>query len=382
MTTIYLIRHAEAEGNLYRRIHGQYNSLVTENGYRQIAALRGRFEKIPLDAMYSSDLFRTMTTAGGICKVQNLTLVTRPGLREVNMGVWEDRTWGEVARNDAEELSRFNHTSPLWHVKEGETFAALRARVSSAILEIAACHPGQTIGIVSHGTAMRNALAVFRGLSIEQSASSGHSDNTAVSMLEVENGRVHVVFENDNSHLPEEISTLGRQKWWKHRDGSVVDSNMWFKPLDMARDIRLYYKARKEAWVNIHGSLHNFDGDAFVTDAVSHWNHDPRSVMCAMLGEQTAGILQLDLRRDADNGVGYIPFFYMDPEHRKQGLGVQMLGQAVSIYRPLGRINLQLRCAPDNMVAQRFYQRHGFCKVREAEGTRVPLDIMQKYIGY
>ncbi len=39
MTTIYLIRHAEAEGNLYRRIHGQYDSLVTKRGYKQIAAL-------------------------------------------------------------------------------------------------------------------------------------------------------------------------------------------------------------------------------------------------------------------------------------------------------------------------------------------------------
>ena len=28
MTTIYLIRHAEAEGNLYRRAHGWYLSLI------------------------------------------------------------------------------------------------------------------------------------------------------------------------------------------------------------------------------------------------------------------------------------------------------------------------------------------------------------------
>ena len=39
MTTIYLIRHAEAEGNLYRRAHGWYNSIITDRGYRQIAAL-------------------------------------------------------------------------------------------------------------------------------------------------------------------------------------------------------------------------------------------------------------------------------------------------------------------------------------------------------
>ena len=39
MTTIYLIRHAEAEGNRYRRAHGWYNSTITDRGYLQIAAL-------------------------------------------------------------------------------------------------------------------------------------------------------------------------------------------------------------------------------------------------------------------------------------------------------------------------------------------------------
>ncbi len=128
----------------------------------------------------------------------------------------------------------------------------------------------------------------------------GHSDNTAVTLLEVEGDSVRVVFENDNSHLRPEISTLARQKWWKHRDGSVVDSNLWFCPLDMTRDVKRYYEARKEAWVDIHGSLRHFDGDGFVGDALSHWRYDPRSVMCAMLGEEYAGILQLDLRREAD----------------------------------------------------------------------------------
>ena len=66
MTTIYLIRHAEAEGNLYRRIHGQYNSLVTDNGYSQIAVLEQRFAGVHIDAVYASDRFRTVTTAGAI----------------------------------------------------------------------------------------------------------------------------------------------------------------------------------------------------------------------------------------------------------------------------------------------------------------------------
>ena len=59
MTKLYLIRHAEAEGNVFRRMHGQYNSSITPNGMRQIEALQKRFENVPVDAVYASDLIRT-----------------------------------------------------------------------------------------------------------------------------------------------------------------------------------------------------------------------------------------------------------------------------------------------------------------------------------
>ena len=100
MTTLYLIRHAEAEGNLYRRIHGQYNSLITDNGYRQIQALQKRFADVPIDAVYSSDLFRTMTTARAIYVPKGLPLQTRADLRELGMGEWEDRSWAGIDRTD------------------------------------------------------------------------------------------------------------------------------------------------------------------------------------------------------------------------------------------------------------------------------------------
>ena len=222
MTKIYLVRHAEAEGNLYRRIHGQYDSLVTDNGYRQIAALAHRFEGIHVDAVYSSDLFRTRTTAKAIYEQKGLTLTTRKSLREVSMGVWEDRTWGEVARTDAQQLAWFNGTDRRWQVEGGETFEIVRERLSAAIRQIAHNHPDETVAVVSHGTAIRNALAVFQGLSIEESASLPHSDNTAVSLLEFDGDDVRVVFHDDASHLPEEISTFAKQRWWKQDTGSLA----------------------------------------------------------------------------------------------------------------------------------------------------------------
>ena len=48
MTRLYLIRHAEAEGNIYRIAHGHHNGLITnDRGYRQIDALRERFRTFP-----------------------------------------------------------------------------------------------------------------------------------------------------------------------------------------------------------------------------------------------------------------------------------------------------------------------------------------------
>ena len=382
-TRLYLVRHAEAEGNLYRRIHGWYDALITDNGYRQIAALEGRFADIHIDAVYSSDLFRTKTTASAVWRPKKLPLTTMKGLREIGMGVWEDKPWGETARVDGERLLRFNATDPDWSVEGCETFQDLRQRMERSLRGIAARHPGETVAVFSHGTAIRSALAVFHGMTVAESAVLGHSDNTAVSLLEFDGYTVRVVFEDDNSHLPEEISTLARQNWWKDQGRSLDQTNLWFRPLDvLGGEADFYLEARREAWQSVHHTTEHFDGRGFLEQARRSAEKDPGSVMCAMLKEERVGLLQMDFEQDAEKGVGCIPFYYMVPGARRKGLGVQLLGQAVSAYRPMGRDYLRLCCAPDNDVAQRFYQRYGFRKTGQVPGAHMPLDLMEKYIGY
>lgn len=386
MTKVYLIRHAEAEGNLYRRIHGWYDSLITDNGYKQIAALEERFRDIHIDAVYASGLFRTGATAQAVCKPKNLPLRTDVGLREVHMGWWEDRPWAEIARIDEEGLALFNATSPDWKVPGGESLEEVRQRVGATVKKLAARHDGQTIAVFSHGTAIRNALAWFEGLSVAESANRPHSDNTAVSLLELDGDRARVVFKDDNSHLPPELSLFSKQQWWRFSSEEATkekrESNLWYRPLNFSTESELYYQARKEAWLTIHGTMDRFNGDAFLSDAKRHSRYDPTSVVCAMQDDRFVGILQMDLARNADLGVGAIPFYYMTPEARSKGLGVQLLGQAVSTYRPLGRDRLRLRCAPENSVGQKFYQKYGFRKVGEEPGGLGTLDVLEKYIGY
>ena len=166
MTIIYLIRHAEAEGNLYRRCHGHYNSLITENGYHQITALKNRFETIKVDAVYSSDLFRTCETSKAVGAAKGLELNTDSELREIGCGIWEDMTWANLNRLDPENLAKFMSCDESWSVEGSETFPEVRNRMRRALKRIADQHDGQTVAVFSHGMAMRTVVSSYYGVAI------------------------------------------------------------------------------------------------------------------------------------------------------------------------------------------------------------------------
>ncbi len=221
MTNIYLIRHAEAEGNLYRRIHGWYDSLITPRGWKQIEALSKRFKDVHIDAVYSSDLMRTQMTASSIFIPHGLPLHTMPELREVNMGAWEDITWAEVERDMPDQLEYFNFDPEKWSIEGGEELSHLQKRIKSTVLEIASRHEGQTVAAVSHGTAIRALIAEVENVPSREISSIPHCDNTGVTLLHVQGEDIEVEYYGDISHLPEEISTLKRQVWWKNSGGKT-----------------------------------------------------------------------------------------------------------------------------------------------------------------
>ena len=381
MTTIYLIRHAEAEGNLYRRIHGWYDALVTENGWKQIQALETRFAGVPVDAVWSSDLYRTCATARAVYVPRGMELHTDPDLREINMGRWEDRTWGEVRQTEGERLLQFNHSDPAWVAPGGETLGDVGARAERAIRRIAGKYPGQTVAVFSHGTAIRQFLANVKGIPPEEWHTMPHADNTSVTCLAWDGEVFHVVFEGDNSHLDDSISTLAQQTWWRKGAQKKEDVNLWYRPLDPASERDFYLDARRDAWISTYGADLPFDGPAFWEGAERAMAQDPMALTVAMAGQEPAGVLQLDPQRDREEGVGFLSLYYMTPAFRFRGLGVQLLGQAVSFYRGLGRTSLRLRCAPDG-AARQFYEKHGFLKSAEGQIGPLSLDVLEKYIGY
>lgn len=380
-TQIYLVRHAQAEGNFYRRAHGSYDSLITPLGYAQIAALKRRFADIPVDVVYSSPRYRTRTTATAIYLPKHIPMYILNDLHEVDCGPWEDRTWGELRYSEGEQLDNFNHHIDRWHVEGAESAAHIRERMLGALDTIVRECPGKTVAAVSHGMASRILLGTLQGLALEEiSEKMPHGDNTAVSLITYENGKYTVEYANDASHLDESLSTFAKQSWWKGRE----ELGLRFVPLDVESEAgaQLYEQCRAEGWLSSHGSMAHYDGAAFLRQARQNQRVYGEAVLAAYYREDFAGLLQLDTEQDSAEGAGRVPFIYMTPEFRKKGAGVQLVGEAVSRFRAMGRNCLRLRCAAENETAQNFYRRCGFRKTGEDLAAPVKLDVLELYIGY
>lgn len=379
MTKIYLIRHGEAEGNLYRRAQGHYQSRITAKGHRQIAALAERFRDIHIDALYSSDLLRTQTTAGAITKYHELEMHLEPRLREVCLGKWEDRPWGNLSADYPEAMTAFNDDPESWSAEGAESFVHLKERMLGIITELAGRHDGQTICCVSHGMAIRTLLSHILKVPSREIRRLPHGDNTAVSLLEVEGGEMRVVFYNDASHLEGELSTFARQSWWR-KPGLHDTGNVVFRTLDPNTESGLYTEFYAEAWKAVHGCLAGFQPRLYLNEAKLHHAQDPESIVVILKGDEIAGLTELDTVRGEKEGYGWICLCCVKQAHRRSLLGVQLLGHAVSVFRRKGYKSIRLCVSPDNAAAISFYTENGFRKIGSTPGVFTELDIMEKEI--
>lgn len=350
MTSIYLIRHAEAEGNLYRIAQGQYNSILTDRGWRQVAALARRFADIPVDAVYSSDLYRTCATASAIYKPKGLPLHRDPALREICVGVWEQKTWGEIARESPEQLEHFTHQLHLWHVEGAETPVQVRDRVLAAVRAIAAENDGKTVAVFCHGCAIRILLATLQGIPLEELGTTPHGDNTAVSLLQGDGEHLAVLWRDDNSHLrtPEFLAGEGGSA-----HANALEPGLYFEPLRLPEEQALLDRALAEAGAAPGGPA------------------QPVLVGRRLSDGRGVGLVRFDPAREETAGRGWVDLLWIDADSRRRGYGTQLLGQAVAYYRHRSRSALRT-AGPAELP---FFRRRGFAPAAEP-------GVLEKDIGY
>ena len=342
-----MVRHAEAEGNLYRRAHGQMEGLVTARGYRQIGLLRERFKGEKIDAVYASDLIRARETAKAISEPHGLSIHTTERLREVNMGAWEDRPWGELEHLEPRNHANFSSDPAGWIVSGAETFDEVMARLTDCIFSIARRHCGETVAIVTHGFAIRAFICGLMGVASHDAGKVLYCDNTAVALLEYEGGNMAIRYQSDNSHLSSENSTFAHQNWWR-AEKEWRSENLRYLPLDEKRDSVMLGLFEREFGARPAAETEYAALLADEATGIVGISADPAAQkgVSAARGETHNAAAQKTEEFGA--GAARINYLYIKPEYRSMNLGVQLIGLAVSEFRRLGKEFLLVDAPPGN----------------------------------
>ncbi len=203
LTTVYLIRHAETDGNLHRIFQGRYDIELSENGLRQAQQLADRFRGERIDAVFTSPLERAVQTAKALNRYHNAPISEVDGLMEIDGGEFEGIPFDELALRYPAEYRTWNEDICNFQAIGGESMREVFDRIKATIIGIVCRSGGQTIAIVSHGCAIRNFLCYAKGLPFSKFDTLEWFANTAVTKIEFDGLKPHILFEGDTSHLAE-----------------------------------------------------------------------------------------------------------------------------------------------------------------------------------
>ena len=109
-----------------------------------------------LRALYASPLQRAQLTAAPLGARLGLDVNIEDDLREYDLGEWEGITYLEL--NKTHRLFERMNAEPDWRPGGGESARGVAMRLAGAIQRIAERHPGERVGIVTHGGALTLAL--------------------------------------------------------------------------------------------------------------------------------------------------------------------------------------------------------------------------------
>lgn len=200
MTQIVLVRHGQTEWNKHERFRGWIDIELDETGLKQAEAAAPRIAQWEVEAIYSSPLKRTMATAQIIANRLGLPVVPLEGIIDMNFGVWQGLSIGEVKQNYPKLFELWHNNPHRLEIPQGESLEEVRKRAVATIDDIAARHENEMVTLVTHRVVCKMLLCHLLGLDnshfwqIEQ-------DTTAINLFEIREGKATVTLINDTCHL-------------------------------------------------------------------------------------------------------------------------------------------------------------------------------------
>ena len=200
MTRIVLVRHGRTEWNKGEIFRGTVDIPLDEQGRKEAACARDWLEAETFHAAYSSPLCRAVETAQIILEPHGLTVQNHDGLVDLNYGGWQGRTNEEVKQAYPELYQQWREAPHTVVFPAGEGLGAVRDRSLSAVREMAAKHPDQTVLLAAHRVVNKVLIAALLGLDDSHFWEIGQ-DTAALNEFVYRDGRWICRLVNDTCHL-------------------------------------------------------------------------------------------------------------------------------------------------------------------------------------
>ncbi|ECL7817818.1 TPA: histidine phosphatase family protein [Listeria innocua] len=216
---VYLVRHGKTMFNTSRRVQGWSDTPLTNEGI-EVAEFLGRgLREIPFDAVYTSDRFRTIETAGIVLresKQTHLEISELSDFREFGFGKfegeYEDIMFGKVIehlgfQSVEEAFEKFGYdgyqiiSETVEKIDEtgmSEKWDSMVTRLKNALETVAKENQSENANVlvVSHGMAINTIISFFDITQINPELA-----NASVTRLAFENGEWTIEAVNDLSYI-------------------------------------------------------------------------------------------------------------------------------------------------------------------------------------
>ena len=161
---LVLVRHTEPIEKARGRCYGSSDVGLSPAGQEHASEIALQLADLSVATVFSSPRRRALDTAAPIAAVHDLPVEVLPGVRELDFGEIEGRTYEEIERDRPDLWRRWMSEPTAVRFPGGEGYGDLRRRVVAATDRLRTGHGGKTCVVVAHGGVIRAVLSATLGL--------------------------------------------------------------------------------------------------------------------------------------------------------------------------------------------------------------------------
>ncbi len=198
---VIFIRPGETDWNRDLRWQGWVATPLNEHGRQQVERLANYIRNIGMSALYTSDLRRATETAAILVAKLGYAPILDERLRERDIGDWQGLTPTEMQNWYPDQYEKLLADPEGYRVPSGESRADVKKRMLEAYADILKQDKGETVGILSHTTAIHTLLEDILPSRLAQKTGVSIS-NTSVTTIKLDDsGKWQLVTADDVMHL-------------------------------------------------------------------------------------------------------------------------------------------------------------------------------------